>query len=785
MTQRPGSTHQRKEISAVIRTVTFRSPDTGYMVLKSESGVTLCGIHTDSGVDLKGLSVKARGYWQKHKSYGMQFVFDELTILENELFYFLSRVVKGLGRKLATSLLHSLGEEKLEYILDHSPHELLAVKGIKEKKLKKIIDNWQRYRCLKDLSKFLIPLGMTHHFVQKVYREFEAETDLIQKIRDNPYILTRIKGVGFKSADQIGRAMGIEPINRHRIEACLEYVLFNYTDKNGNSCIDKTLLLNLADNELLDGEGDFQIDADSFEEILSHMVDKEKIVFLNEEKLTSSFLYRAEKHIMAFMNQRSRMREAAPIVADIEAYIRHKEKEMGICFSEEQGQALRLVNSGPRIFVLCGYAGTGKSTISKAILDLFSSQNKDRIMCCAVSGIASDRIRKSSGYSAQTIFSLIYKYKDEGAKFPFDVLLVDEASMVNTELMYRLITRMDPKSTLILVGDPAQLPPIGAGEPFADIIECRLAPVVSLTRIYRQSEDKVIAWFANEIRNGLIPKDYLDESYSDFRFLDLSMAGYYAHRARVRNGELTESEFKEMKAENTARIFEAMTRVVDSYRTQMAEAIKKKNFGEFLTGFQIISPMKGGLLGTENLNVTLQQRLNTFSSQEEKTVDLGRVRLALCDKVVHIQNANLDCISPEDYKASDRIFFRMRIYNGMIGVIIRLDKEDEVIHVLYPADQTIVEYSYDEARDYLRLGYALTIHKVQGSEFRHVLLPMSFSHFIMLNSKLLYTAITRAREKVIICGETYAFRAACQKKEAVMRDTVLKMISHAPGVMSD
>jgi exodeoxyribonuclease V alpha subunit len=778
MNESKATPQKKKEITAVIKNVTYRNSDNGYMVLKTETGATLCGVFYDADVDLQGVQVKAVGQWQKHKAYGMQFIFDELIILENELFYFLTKVVKGLGRKLATFLLDSMGEEKLEHILDTDPDQLLEVKGIKERKLKKIVSNWQRYRDLKELSKFLIPLGATHAFVQKVYREFEQDGNIIQNIKDNPYILTQIKGVGFKTADRIGRAMGIEPTDVHRIESCIEYVLFDYTDSNGNSCIAEPLLLNLANQELMSGEDDFRVEPNLFRDILKTMVENGKIVFLQDGKLTSSFLFNAESRIHEDMARRGAS-TFPPLVPDIEAYIEKKQEDMGIQFSEEQKEALRTINKGYRVFVLCGYAGTGKSTIAKAILDLFRSKHPpDKIMCCAVSGIASDRIRKTSGYQAQTIYSLIYKYTGEDKEFPYDVLLVDEASMVNTELLYKLILRLKDSSILIMVGDPAQLPPIGAGEPFSDIIEQGITPSVTLTRIYRQSDDKVIAVFANKIREARIPADYQSGQYSDFGFVDLSIPNYFAVRAKVKKREMPESEFKDMKEKNTVRIFDSLMGIAESYKPLLDEALKQKDFAGLLTTFQIITPMKNGGLGTENLNDELQKFLNRFAVNEAKSVELGRVRLALSDKVVHIQNTNIDCISPVDYRKPERQkhFRKERIYNGMIGIIIAVDKEDEVLHVFYPGDKKIVEYSFDEAREFLRLGYALTIHKVQGSEFKHVVLPMTFSHFIMLNSKLLYTAITRARESITIVGEDYAFRAACRKKEVTVRDTILKLL---------
>ena len=208
------------------------------------------------------------------------------------------------------------------------------------------------------------------------------------------------------------------------------------------------------------------------------------------------------------------------------------------------------------------------------------------------------------------------------------------------------------------------------------------------------------------------------------------------------------------------------------------ETYKKRDYAGYLSTLQVITPMKGGPLGTEQLNEALQKLLNEASARPERCVNLGRTTLALRDKVVHIQNMNIDCIRPADYNLPDRDdhYYTDRIYNGMLGIVIALNRQEETLHVYYPADKTIAAYSFDEARELLRLAYALTIHKTQGSEYRNVLIPMTLSHFIMLNNKLLYTAVTRAKEKVVLVGEDYAFRSACRKKDVTVRDTVLKML---------
>ena len=253
-------------------------------------------------------------------------------------------MVKGLGKNLALQLIESMGEDALERMLDNEPEKLLAVKGIKEKKLEKILATWHRFKDLKALSQFLIPLGGTPALVQRIYRELKEEKDLIAQIEENPYRLTAVKGVGFKTADRIAKAMGIAPAHPFRIRACIDYVLFEYTDSVGNSCIDRTLLASLMDEELSPEGG--SIDPELFQEVLREMASEDRIVFLEDEKLTSSFLYNAEKRIYATVSLKGRQ-FSMPVLDDIDGYIGRKEEEMGIVLSDEQREAIRIVNRGP------------------------------------------------------------------------------------------------------------------------------------------------------------------------------------------------------------------------------------------------------------------------------------------------------------------------------------------------------------------------------------------------------------------------------------------------------
>jgi len=767
------TTTQPKQITGTIKNIVFQNKENGYTVLRTTDGRTLIGIVPDVSANLREADFTATGTWKRHKAYGPQFDFIELTINESDLFYFLSRIVKGIGRKMARRLLTIYEEERLTNILDNRPEELTQVKGIKDKKLKRITESWNSFRDLKNLSNVLIPYGASQSLLIRVYKHYANDPGIPEKIKENPFLMTEVKGIGFKTADVIARRMGIDPHSLFRIKSCIDYVLMDETNNGGNSSITQDDLFARADSELRyeDTNGNVShINREGFDNSLSALVAENKIVHLDDTRLTSTFLYRAETTILEVVRSKCSVQEL-PIVPDTDAFISAKEEEMGIQFSEEQKTAIRKTNEGLLFLILCGYAGTGKSTISRAILDLLSRRHtKESMMCCALSGIASDRIRKATGYNAGTIQSLLVKANKEKSKLPFQVLLVDEASMVNSELFYRLFTKLKNDCIIILVGDPAQLPPIGAGNPFHDLIESGIAPTVKLTKIYRQSEDKVLSYFANFVRRGEIPPNYKNQ-YSDFRFIDISIENYFALR-----NKLSQREKKELRDQNSTEILEQILKIAEQFKATAATLYRNKAMTDYIGFFQLITPIKNGILGVDNLNQKLQELINP-QNLKPKILDLGFVELRLNDRVVHITNQDMDSYEPEAFKrrARNAHVQRQRIYNGMIGILFRIDRSDELLWVYYPADRVVVEYTFDEARDLLRLSYALTIHKTQGSEFQNVVIPMSFSHFIMLNNKLLYTAITRAKESCYIVGEHYAFASACKRKDVTVRDTVIRI----------
>ena len=488
---------------------------------------------------------------------------------------------------------------------------------------------------------------------------------------------------------------------------------------------------------------------------LVERVSKQSIVIMKNDRVSPSRLYDSEKLLYDSFKLRAK-KDSGGFVKNLDDFL--KDKELG----EQQRQAVEIINNGAVILFLVGYAGTGKSTTSKTILQLLNTRYDEKeIITCALSGIASQRIADTTGFESATIQSLLVKY-EEADYFPFSVVLIDEASMINSTLFAKLVRKISNKAILIIVGDDAQLPPIGAGNILSDVLSLDLAPIVKLTKIYRQSEDQAITLIANDIRKGQVPN--YKQKYDDFEFIEVNIQNYYALK-----NQLSQNELNNLREENASQIVtQIVLKVVDSMLKARLR-LKNKEIKEYLNYFQVITPMKGGTLGSNNLNKVLQEY---FNPNPIKCVKKGANEFRLMDKVVHTKNENMTSWSGDGFKNADDSNQR-RIFNGMSGLLFKINEEDEQVFVFYPNEDVVVVYEYDEVKTLLMLSYALTIHKVQGMEYDIVVIPMTFSHFIMHNTKLIYTAVTRAKHRCMIIGESGAFESACKKFEVTRRDTVL------------
>ncbi|NPA59716.1 MAG: AAA family ATPase [Epsilonproteobacteria bacterium] len=727
--------------------------DEGFFIAVLKTGEKISGVYLESEVKhIKDSAITLGGYWDEHKKYGKTFKFDTIKVNQNHLFFFLNKIVKGFTKKLSAELIEHFGEDGLVDVLDNDIERLLEFSGIKEKRLKKIQTSWKKFHSMRRLGEFLTPYDVSATLLTTIASAMRDVDEPCTKIKNNPYILTSINSIGFKRADELALKMGVKSEDENRISSAMDYVLLNYCEQQGNSCIAKDVLFSGLD-ELLDFSDKHQL----YEVALIERVSEQSIVVMKNNRVSPARLYDAEKFLYDDFKVRAK-KDSGGFVKDLDEFLSTKELKLGT----QQKEAVLKINNGASILFLVGYAGTGKSTTSKTILELLNTKyDKKEIITCALSGIASQRIADTTGYESATIQSLLVKYEDRD-KFPFGVVLIDEASMINSSLFARLIAKVDKNAILIIVGDDAQLPPIGAGNVLSDVLTLELAPIVKLTKIYRQSEEQAITLIANDIRKGIVPE--YRAKYDDFEFIDITIQNYYALK-----NQLSQSELHDLREQNSTQIVtEIVHKVVESIE-KARYRLSNKLIKEYLNYFQVITPMKGGTLGSNNLNKVLQEY---FNPNPKKCVKKGGSEFRLMDKVVHTKNENMTSWSGDGFKNGDDSNQR-RIYNGMSGLLFQIKEEDEQVFVFYPNEDIVVVYEYEEIKTHLMLSYALTIHKVQGMEYDIVVMPMTFSHYIMHNTKLIYTAITRAKHRCIIIGESGAFESGCKKFEATRRDTVL------------
>ena len=754
-------TNESFKLTGTLKKILFFNQENSYYIAVLENDQKICGQYFDTDLEkLVGSELLITGKWNTHKKYGVQFVFTSLELKEAEIYFFLTRIVKGISKKLALELTSRYDEDELCEILDNTPAKLLEFKGIKEKKLTQIVSSWNKFKHLRELGSFLAQFGVTSTFINKIYQELGQIDSLIDRIKENPYMLTSIKGIGFKRADEIGVKIGIDKESSFRVTACMNYTLREFCESNGNSSISKEQLFSLLDDAL-----NFQNKTPLYEEALLNLLSKEEINETTKDKFAPNIYFYSETKILESFENRKHHNRDKPIIKEFDKYITKKQETLGFILSDEQKKAVELINSGKNTILLIGYAGTGKSTSSRAILELAEEiVSYDDIHCMALSGIAAQRISDTTGYKSSTIQSSLVKIENSDKDyFDYKVILIDESSMVNSVTFYKILSKIDPDTILIIVGDDGQLPAIGAGDILRDAIKYELAPICKLTKIYRQNEQQAIAVIANDIRKGVVPE--YKEIYEDFKFVDVSIAHYYAQKAT-----LSDYEINLLRTDNNLHILHNILNIASSYIEPMYTFIKEKQIEKALTLFQVITPIKNGPLGVENLNINLQKLIN---NTKQTGIQTKKYEYKLTDKVIHIKNENMKAQTMSAYKKNAIDFVEKRVFNGQLGMVIKIDHEASKLIVLYPNDDMVVFYDFDTLDNLISLAYCLTIHKTQGMEYDTALIPMSFSHFIMHNTKLLYTAITRAKNMCYVVGEDEAFTSACKKLEITNRQTVI------------
>lgn len=724
-----------------------------FFVAALKSGERFTAHYLQSEVShLLGTAITLTGEWENHPNYGKTFNAQSLVVNQNELFFFLNRVVKGFTKKLTADLIEKYSQEGFIAMLENDPNQLLQLKGMSATRVERLTQSWKQFRSLRLLGEFLAPFGVTPTLLRLIATGLKEVKNPIETIKNNPYGLMRLRGIGFKKADEIAIAMNLSPHDPRRIQAAMEYALSEYCDSEGNSCIDKATLFAKLSTLIPLSESTW------YEMALLDRLHEGSIVVLPSGKLALDRIYEAELFLRDTLKHWATKKDK-PLTEDLETFLTDHVLSLG----EQQRHALQRINQGHKLLLLVGYAGTGKSTTAKALLDLLHTRHpKETIMTCALSGIAAQRIKERSGYESSTLQSLLVRFEAYDT-LPYTVLLIDEASMINSALFARLLAKMDDETTLIIVGDDAQLPPIGAGDPLRDFMALDPTSTITLTHIYRQRSDQAISIIANEIRQGILPE--YDHIYDDFTFTAIDLPNRY-HLKQT----LSSSEFDEAIRSHTDQLLASIAQTTLHYLPVSRDHLQHKRIKEYLNHFQVISPMRGNALGVDNLNKVLQ---HYFNPNPKKRFHSHKGEFRLLDKVVHIRNENMLTLTPQGFKDNDEPTQR-RIVNGMCGLLFQLDEDEEVASVYFPNEELIVLYPYDTVFELLQLSYALSVHKVQGMEYENVLLVMSFAHLIMLNTKLLYTAITRAKKQCIIIGESGAFERGCRRLETTKRHTVMQ-----------
>ncbi len=709
-------------IKGCLERITYHNPETGFTVAKMvlpQKKEEVCVVGTMMGVQ-PGETLCCEGHWKRHLLHGWQFEVVTCQIATpTDIFgiekYLGSGLVKGIGRHFASKIVATFKEETLD-VIDKTPERLREVAGIGLKRLNTLIASFKSQKDVRNVMVFLQGNGVSPSFAAKIYKHYGQKS--IEIVRQDPYCLARdIHGIGFKSADKIAEKLGISKEDPQRIDAGVEFVLFELSNE-GHVCFPLELFIKQAEEIL-------EVKASSIYPRLPVLIEMRRIIIeplvdkgVNTDFIWVKRLYYSERGIA---NELKRLQFGVSSLRSIDKgkAIDWVQAHLGIELAKNQQKAVSEALT-EKVMVITGGPGTGKSTITKAILQI-TKKLTPKILLTAPTGRAAKRMSEITGFGAKTIHSLLeFDFQKGGFKrnqespLEADLIIVDEASMIDTVLMFSLLRAIPSSCRLIIIGDVNQLPSVGPGNVLKDIITSHSVPLVELTEIFRQAKGSKIIVNAHRVNQGIMP-DLKAEKGSDFFFI--------------------ETEEKEDVLKEIVNL--VSTRLPKTYPFNPVDQI------------QVLSPMRKGVLGTENLNTALQKELNPNSSPQF----IGGSFFASGDKVMQIQNN-----------------YEKGVFNGDIGRIVEIDQKDGIARVDF--DGLIVEYSFSDL-DELVLAYAVSIHKYQGSEADCVVIPIHTTHFMMLKRNLIYTGVTRGKKLVVLVGTKRALAIGVSNDDVKNRYTGL------------
>jgi exodeoxyribonuclease V alpha subunit len=708
-------------VEGVLEEIVFYNPENGYTVAKflPEGGEEMTVVGSFPPLT-PGEVMSVRGCWELNPRFGRQFKVDRFTLtlpasvggIEK---FLASGLVRGIGPVLAKRIAAKFGAGTID-VLTGSPERLREVEGVGAVKLKEIRRSWAEHQNVRDLIMFLQEHNVSTSLATKIHRQYGDRSFTV--LKTDPYQLSLdIWGVGFKTADLIALKLGMDPGSLERVKAYILYIL-EKDNEQGH-------IFSLAAETTEKCVADLEVPADRAELALAALLKAGKVVaedLPDARALYLPFFFQAQGEVVRSIHRLAGF-PCRPPDFDLDQAVAATEAAQGISFSPLQRQAIR-ESFERKILVITGGPGTGKTTIIRAVVDIYRKWGRD-VVLAAPTGRAAKRLAETTGEDARTIHRVLefqpkkgsFK-RNESNPLRGEALVVDEFSMVDLPLMFHLLKAVPPWMRLVLVGDKDQLPSVGPGTLLNDIIESGTVGVVRLQEIFRQEKESLIVQNAHRINQGLsILKPPPADKDSDFYFV------------RQDDGRKAFQMILKMCAWSVPR---------------------KLGLSPLSPQIQVISPMYKGIVGVESLNTALQERLNPGG----EGLSVGTRVLKARDKVMQLRN---------DYDKD--------VFNGDIGTVLHADRAKYRLFVDF--DGRTVAYERDELND-ISLAYAVSVHKAQGSEYQAVIMPLLTQHFIMLQRNLFYTALTRAKKLSIIVGSYKALWIAIKNDKPVKRNSLVK-----------
>ncbi len=726
---KPVSQKQDKlvDLRGQIERITYTNEENGYTIAKvkvygQRNLVTILGNFMSP---MPGEIVKMKGFWVNHPKYGEQFkVINYETSVPATVYgikkYLGSGLIKGLGPVIAERIVKKFGDKTLD-IIEKDINNLYQVDGIGEKRVSMIERAWQDQKEIREVMVFLQAHGVSSAYATKIFKQYGDRS--IEVVKENPYRLAMdIFGIGFVTADNIAKKLGFDKNSPVRAEAGILYVLNQMADQ-GHVFYPYEALMEKC-KEILEVEREVLTDAFGRIEEAKHIRIEDLNDDIEEFEINNKAVYLTQFHVCE-TGIAKRLKILANIpgsirITDIDKALERIEKRLAIRLADKQKEAVKCALER-KIMVITGGPGTGKTTIINAILKILFKAGA-KVLLAAPTGRAAKRMSEATGHGAQTIHRLL-KFSPSTGKFEknydspleCDAIILDEASMIDTVLMYHLLKAVPNASTLILVGDINQLPSVGPGNVLKDIIASEAVPVVTLNRIFRQANKSRIIVNAHRINKGLMPKSDNNDPLTDFYFIE---------------------------KQEPSDVLDIILRLVK-------ERIPEKFGFNPIDDIQVLTPMHKGIVGAGNLNAELQKALNP----EKDKIVRGQRIFKKGDKVMQIKN-NYD----------------KEVFNGDIGRIIRIIPEDQELWISFDGKEIIYDYS---DLDEIIIAYAISVHKSQGSEYPAIVMPVLIQHYMLLQRNLIYTGITRGRKLVVLVGTKKALAIGVKNDKPKKRYTHL------------